>query len=67
MKEFMVGIALVICVIVAGEMDRRSAEVTAQIVAESPKPITYTVKQDSPGLDEGRPLFPLTHPVAYER
>ena len=69
MKEFMVGIALVICVIVAGEMDRRSAEVTAQVVAESPKPITYTVKQDSPGLEKGyepNPL-PLTLPVSNGR
>lgn len=64
-KEILIGIALLGCVGIVGEMDRRSQEVTAQVVAESPRPITYTIKQDSPGLEKGyepNPI-PLTLPV----
>ena len=67
MKEFLVGLALVICVIVTGEMDRRSEEVTKKIIAESPRPIiSYTITQDSPGLDGEQPMFPLTSPVSLD-
>lgn len=51
---------------VIGSEDRRSAEVTAKVVAASPRPIThYSIKQDSPGLDRGyeRNPLPLTHPL----
>ncbi len=57
------------CYLLVGTLDRDSAIVSSKIVASGPKPITYTIKQDSPGLQhmerngyEKAPL-PLTHPL----
>lgn len=66
-KEWLIALAIGAALCVVGAEDRNSAEVTANIVEHSERPIThYSIKQDSPGLkNEAYEPFPIpfTSPI----
>lgn len=51
----------------ASSMDYADALTDEAIRKDPPRILEYSIRQDSPGLDEGRPVLPLHSPVAYDK
>jgi hypothetical protein len=62
-----VGAVLAILFAFASSMDYASELTDEAIRKDPPKILSYSIHQDSPGLDEGQPMFPLHSPVAYDK
>lgn len=61
--NLVISVLLVLMFALVSSMDYAEALTQDAIRKDPPRILHYTIKQDSPGLDRGVPMFPLQHPV----
>ena len=64
LKPLLIAVVLFLAFAVVSSFDYASALTDEAIRKDPPRLLGYTIKQDSPGLDRGEPMFPLHPPVA---
>ena len=67
LKPLLVAVVLFLAFAVVSSFDYASALTDEAIKKDPPRLLGYTIKQDSPGLDRGEPMFPLHTPVASDK
>ena len=66
LKPLLVAVVLFLAFAVVSSFDYASALTDEAIRKDPPKILSYTIHQDSPGLDRDVPMFPLHLPVASD-
>ena len=66
LKPLLIAVVLFLAFAVVSSFDYASALTDEAVRKDPPRVLAYTIKQDSPGLDRGEPMFPLHKPVATE-
>lgn len=65
MKPALLVVALLLAFGFVGNADYADALTQDAIRKDPPRILSYTIKQDSPGLDNGERMFPLRSPVTH--
>jgi len=66
-KPLLIAGILALCFVLVSGMDFEDELIRDAIRKDPPRVLSYSIKQDSPGLDRGVPMFPLQHPVAENK
>ena len=66
LPPLLVAVVLFLAFAVVSSFDYASALTDEAVRKDPPRVLAYTIKQDSPGLDRGEPMFPLHMPVSTE-